>query len=315
MNEKETVVYFYCRKENPDKSTKDRKDTAGMGKEKSIGKFSGIDIWIKMRQKILQWKNGERRENIYKNLCRRINQGEDLINCKKKHCYGILYITCELPFSLDMIQRNDEPERGEKEKNLLTFEEAMDVIGFMKKSLVQKLEMKDANYNIVSFMEKTAEYYVNYEIRLQRKLQLSSEGCPGTFFVNYYKSHIRDGILMVRDGERAEGFLREIYENLNALLIITSNRERWEHFAQEAYDQSGLIFQYDSEINRRRKIWEEHYLFDFAHTTDEKTMQIRALPKRIRYVDCMPCYEKERVIQGKRKDITYIPCPKCLDTC
>ena len=180
------------------------------------------------------------------------------------------------------------------------------------KQLEEQNKLEDIKTQTACEYEK---YYVNFEVKLQKRLQILSEGCPISFMVHYYKSHIRDGILMVKDGGRAEVFLRAIYENLNGLLIITRQQERWETFAKEVYEQSGLILQYDSELNWRRKTWEKHYLFDFAYTTDEKEMHIRQLPRGIIYVDMMPSYEKQRVIEGKRKDITYIPCPKCLDTC
>jgi len=203
-------------------------------------------------------------------------------------------------------------------KEILSREETTDIVGRMKKSLIRQLQEKEEKNEceiIAQIPYKDLKCYVNYETRLQRKLQIHSDGCPLTFITHYYKTHIRDGVLLIKDGEQAEEFLREIYENLNALLMITTQPECWEAFSTEVYEQSGLIIQYGGEQNWQRKRWEGHYLFDFAYTTDEKKMYMRQLPKEIQYVDFMPSYEKQRVIEGKRKDITYIPCPKCLDTC
>lgn len=316
MNEKETIVYFYCRKETQNRKTKEREK-----KGRETGKAS---LWKRLWEILQPWKFSRGRETAYENLCKRMEQGEEMVSFRKRSCYGIRYVSCELPFSLGTIQKEAEKGCEKKEQDIFTHQETLDVIGGIKKRLMRELEettkIEEEEERDIDFdrEKKSARHkliYVNYEINLQRKLGISSEGCPCSFYVQYYKNHIKDGILLVKDGEMAEDFLRAVYENLNGLLVISEEHQRWEELAQEVYQQSGLILQYDSELNWHRKTWEGHYLFDFAYTTDEKKMHIRELPKGVIYVDCMPSYEKQRVIQGKRKDITYIPCPKCLDTC
>ncbi|MDD2972915.1 MAG: hypothetical protein PHE02_12390 [Lachnospiraceae bacterium] len=399
MDDKETIVYFYCARkyediplensvwgklcrklgrlrsaksdEKPDKNLNSLKNKNRKFHESKIAWIKSI--WI---------KNGlVNVGQIYANrICQEILQERYKVSMKKRDCYGIHFVSCELPFSREMI-RDEHREKGgegilgaeeveqivnviiqvmqekdmERDKSRKTHEDRKSYKNEESYNNLESHRYEESHRNEESYrdkerysngesynrerynrensdnaekrrnrkvhedvwsMEKPGEnrYYVNYETGLKNRIQLIQDGVPFIFMTNYYKQHVHHGVLLVRDGFQAEAFLRKVYENLNYLLILTTHPEIWESFSQEVYEESGLIVQYESDGIRGSSIWKNAYLFDFGEDDEERGIPVRELPEGVIYMDFHPSYEKQRLIEGKRKDITYRPCPKYLDT-
>lgn len=151
-----------------------------------------------------------------------------------------------------------------------------------------------------------------YEPELGAYLQKPRTRFPMSFLKEVYKRYIKDGMLVIRDGEQAESFIWEIYEMLNYLFIITKEEEKWEELEAFAYDHTGLIIQYNCMPEHLNRGCRDLYYFDFSDCAPE---EYKMLPKGTVYMDFATVKEKQRIIEGKRKDIKYVSYPKCLDTC
>lgn len=135
---------------------------------------------------------------------------------------------------------------------------------------------------------------------------------PLSFLKEIYQQYVKDGVLVIRDGEQAENFIWEIHEMLNYLFVFTEDEKKWEELEIFAYEHTGLIIQYNCVPMHKNKRNKQLYFFDFSEHNLE---QYRLLPQGTVYFDFATTKEKQRIIEGKRKDIRYVSFPKCLDTC
>ncbi len=150
-----------------------------------------------------------------------------------------------------------------------------------------------------------------YEPDLASYIQAPKIQFPLRFLKEVYQRHIKDGILIIRDGDQAESFVWEIYEMLNYLFVFTDAEEKWEELERYAYEHTGLIVQYNRVPMQLNKEKRALYYFDFSESDPE---EYRIIPKGGIYFDFAMTKEKQRIIEGKRKDISYVCFPKCLDT-
>ncbi len=218
----------------------------------------------------------------YLKLCYEYRRKPVLYHPKK--CFGIHVIFCQLEF-------------GRKYMHSLTVPQVEKLIQLALNSIRKNIEVITDIW---------------YEPELASYIRASRIHFPLSFLKEVYLRHIKDGILVVRDGEQAESFVWEIYEMLNYLFVFTDEEEKWEELERFAYEHTGLIIQYNSapmHLNRGNRAL--HY-FDFS---DRDPEDFRMLPKGTIYFDFAMTKEKQRIIEGKRKDIRYVSFPKCLDTC
>ena len=138
MDEKETIVYFYCKKAN--QSDKEKTNREKRNGEKT--NFLWGNMWKSLDNMLWEYKRlGQKifskRESMYKALRRRIDTGEENTVFQMKSCYGIRYVSCELPFSLEMILKDDEmaqeKEKRKTNQDFLNFEETANMIEHVKK--------------------------------------------------------------------------------------------------------------------------------------------------------------------------------------
>lgn len=219
----------------------------------------------------------------YQKLCYQYRRKPVLFHQQK--CFGTQVIFCQLEF-------------GRKYMRNLTVVQ------------VEKLIQLALNSIRKNNMEVITDIW--YEPELASYIQTPRIHFPLPFLKEVYQRHIKDGILVIRDGEQAESFVWEIYEMLNYLFVFTDEEEKWEELEMFTYEHTGLIIQYNCvpmHLNRGNRAL---HCFDFS---DHNLEECRMLPKGTIYFDFAMTKEKQRIIEGKRKDIRYVSFPKCLDTC
>lgn len=201
----------------------------------------------------------------------------------KRESFGTQIILCQLEFNRKFMQKY----ASVKIDNLIR--------------LALKKIIKDETIEDIWYERELAVYLQKPKIRF-----------PISFLKEVYKRYIKDGMLVIRDGEQAEAFIWEIYEMLNYLFILTREEEKWEELEAFAYDHTGLITQYNCMPEHLNRGSRALYYFDFSDCAPE---EYKMLPKGTVYMDFATAKEKQRIIEGKRKDIKYVSFPKCLDTC
>lgn len=113
-------------------------------------------------------------------------------------------------------------------------------------------------------------------------------------------------------GDNGQLIVRElaqmVHGELNHLYIVTEEEERWERFAEEAYEEYGLLVVCSRKLNTQ--LTPRAICFDF---TNQGNGMYVGLGKESLYVDFYPDPHKRHCIISKRPDLSYMRYTKFLD--
>lgn len=307
MNELETYVYLYCKKEkiisNISYKEEKRRNRNKQNKEKHRGmdrkKSYFSDKWLSYLGK----RERHRRFRKLQKLC-----GNTINSAVTHKYYDTNVIYYELPFSLPDIR----PRYKIDTETVIRQEQ--NTIKKLLASQTALLKQQEESIAGIWYDPDIREIFMHaVEIATENESEsdtfLVDAPYPIRFLKALYREKVKDGILLIRDGSQAYEFIKEIYEDINRLLIFTSEQEKWQDLAGWLYGETGLVVQYDCEAMQYAKVWENKCLFDFNESAQ---VAYRRIPKGTRYIDLMVTKEKQRIIEGKRKDIQYYAYPQCM---
>ena len=123
--------------------------------------------------------------------------------------------------------------------------------------------------------------------------------------------HPVEEVVFIEGKEDALFILNDIYSTLNVLCVLTPDISRYHEFADEVYENAGLIVTFQNIMNQSCCIKGIPFVIDMC---SDMKLSCRYIPSGTVYIDLCSTKAKQRAIQLKCRDVHYVNYWKFLDS-
>lgn len=149
------------------------------------------------------------------------------------------------------------------------------------------------------------------EERLHVRTEVDDRFLAGMVQAVMYDSRKVEEALLIEGEEDPLPILETIYRTLNRLIILTQEPSRYDAFAEDVWEDTGLVAACRNTAAGWIPMKGTPLVIDM-HA--DMQLSCRQIPRGAVYVDLCPGEQKRRFVQLKRSDVRYVDFGKFLDS-